>query len=269
MKQALFAILSCVFLTFTAASQKIKVFHERQGSTTILYADNPELYPGSVSFTFELENMRFSESPREVFVVPPQSIKFKIGEITLAGNGSYRFSYKYRLAMGDVNKKYDKNYVYDLPFQKGQTYKLFQGYNGKLSHMGENSLDFTMPEGTEIVAAREGTVVEVVQQHNISCPRQECEKYNNYIMILHPDGTFANYVHIKQNGAKFKPGDKVKKGDVIAYSGGVGWSSGPHLHFICFTGGFDKWQSIETRFRINKGDVEALLQEGGTYTRDY
>lgn len=269
MKQALFAILLSTLLAFTATAQKINVFHERQDQTTTIYASNPELYPGSVSFTFDLTNMNFSESAQRIFVIPPQSIKYKIGELKPASAGSYKFSYNYRLAMGDVTKKHDKNYVYDLPFQKGQGFRLFQGYNGKLSHMNENSLDFSMPEGTEILAAREGTVVEVVQQNNVSCPRQECEKFNNYIMILHPDGTFANYVHIKQNGARFKPGDKVKKGDVIAYSGNVGWSSGPHLHFICFTGGFDKWQSIETRFRINKGDVDAFLQEGGTYTRDY
>ena len=269
MKQALFAILLSTFLIFTAAAQKVNVFHERQGQTTTIYATNPEFYPASVSLTFDLTNMDFSEGSQRVFVVPAQSVKFKIGELKPAGNVSYKFSYNYRTAMGDVTKKYDQGYVYDLPFQKGQGFRLFQGYNGKLSHTGENSLDFTMPEGTEILAAREGTVVEVVQQNNVSCPRQECEKFNNYIMILHPDGTFANYVHIKQNGARFKPGDKVKKGDVIAYSGNVGWSSGPHLHFICFTGGFDKWQSIETRFRINKGDVDALLQEGGTYTRDY
>lgn len=269
MKQVLFIVFFCMALILTAASQKINVFHEKQDQTTTIYASNPELYPGSVSITFDLTNMNFSEGNQKVFVIPAEAVKFKIGELKPARQASYKFSYKYQLAMGDVTKAYDKNYVYDLPFQKDNAFKLFQGYNGNLSHTGENSLDFSMPEGTGIVAAREGKVVEVVQHNTQSCPRQECEKYNNYIMVLHPDGSFANYVHIKHNGARFKPGDQVKKGDVIAYSGNVGWSSGPHLHFICFTGGFDKWQSIETKFRVDKGDNPIFLKEGVTYSKNY
>jgi murein DD-endopeptidase MepM/ murein hydrolase activator NlpD len=269
MKQALLFVFFCTALAFAAASQKINVFHERQDQTTTIYATNSELYPGSVSITFDLTNMNFSEGNQKIFVIPAQAIKYKIGELKPARPASYKFSYKYQLAMGDVTKSPDKNYVYDLPFKKGSSFRMFQGYNGRFSHAGENSLDFTMPEGTEIVAAREGKVVEVVQNNTQSCPRPECEKYNNYIMILHPDGSFANYVHIKYNGARFKPGDEVKKGDVIAYSGNVGYSSGPHLHFICFTGGFDKWQSFETKFRVDKGDNPVILQEGVTYAKNY
>jgi hypothetical protein len=86
---------------------------------------------------------------------------------------------------------------------------------------------------------------------------------------MHADGTFAYYAHIKFNGAKCTLGDSMKKGDIIAYSGNVGWSSAPHLHFTCFLGGFEKWQTIETKFRIDKGDQVAILVEGNNYVRDY
>ncbi len=88
-------------------------------------------------------------------------------------------------------------------------------------------------------------------------------------MIMHADGTFAEYAHIKYNDTNLNVGDSVKKGDVIAYSGNVGWSSGPHLHFVCFLGGFGKRRTLETKFRINKGDKRIILQEGTTYLRDY
>jgi murein DD-endopeptidase MepM/ murein hydrolase activator NlpD len=146
---------------------------------------------------------------------------------------------------------------------------LFQGYNGAFSHKNENSIDFTMPEGTEVLAARDGIVVKVVINNSESCPREDCKKFNNYVTVMHSDGTFASYVHIKYNGTKLNVGDTVKKGDLIAYSGNVGWSSGPHLHFVCFLGGFEKWNTLETKFKINKGDHAIFLTEGDTYLRDY
>lgn len=172
--------------------------------------------------------------------------------------------------MGDVTiKNFDKAYPYDLPFQKGQGYKLFHGYNGSFSHQGENALDFTMPEGTDIVAAREGVVVQVVQHNTESCAREECKKFNNYITVMHSDGTFAQYAHIKYNGAKFSVGDSVKKGDVIASSGNVGYSSGPHLHFVCFKGAFSNFETLETKFRIDTGERSSGLKEGTVYFRNY
>ena len=86
---------------------------------------------------------------------------------------------------------------------------------------------------------------------------------------MHPDGTFASYAHIKKNSVKLNVGDKVKKGDIIAASGNTGWTNGPHLHFSCFIGSFEKPKTLETKFRINNGDKSVFLQEGTTYFRNY
>ena len=61
-----------------------------------------------------------------------------------------------------------------------------------------------MPIGTEILAAREGIVVKVIQNNNQNCPDKSCASYNNYILIYHNNGTFSNYVHLKQNGVLTK-----------------------------------------------------------------
>lgn len=252
-------------------AQNVRIFYESKPGGFTLYAANPEICTVSISLELELSNMNFSEGAKKVFVIPAKNEKFLIGELTSDKPGSkYKFTYKYQSSLGDITKTdYDLSFEYDLPFQKGKSFLVYQGYNGTFSHQNEKSLDFTMPEGTEILAAREGTVVQVIQNNTASCPREECRQYANYVTILHPDGSFATYAHIRLNGSKVKVGDTVKKGDVIAYSGNTGFSSGPHLHFSCFTPGFGKLNTVETKFRIDKGNQAALLQQGVTYTKDY
>ena len=138
--------------------------------------------------------------------------KFKLGEINRSDVfKAYTFSYRYNYTRGNTkSKNYNAAYVYDLPFKKGKEFRLYQGYNGLFSHQNENALDFTMPEGTEIVAAREGVIVKVVQDNTENCGRRECAKFNNYITVYHPDGTFGEYMHIKYKGSVVKPGDVIK-----------------------------------------------------------
>lgn len=263
------AFFSMAISTFQA--QEIKVYHEEKEQGFVFYSDNNEMYPVSISLDFKVINLIFSEVEKTVFVIPPKTKRFKIGELNaLKPTRNTEFSYRYTMTMGDVTmSNYESSYEYDLPFSRGNEFEIFQGYNGKFSHQNENSLDFSMPEGTEILSAREGKVVELIQNNTRSCPREECNKYNNYITIMHADGSFAQYTHIKTNSSRYKIGDDVKKGEVIAYSGNVGWTSGPHLHFVCFLGRFGKWKTLETKFRINKGDQLAILKEGNVYRRDY
>lgn len=142
------------------------------------------------------------------------------------------------LADGDVEgppTEYDTSRLYYLPYEYGVASGVVQGYDGHHSHVGEYSLDFKMPVGSLILAAREGTVVEVVDVHSGNCPQSKnCS--NNLIYINHDsgpdaDGTQGRYLHIETGGACVKVGDKVQQGDVIALSGNVGISLIPHLHF--------------------------------------
>ncbi|CAB9515764.1 DD-endopeptidase MepM [Seminavis robusta] len=105
-----------------------------------------------------------------------------------------------------------------------------QGYNCDISHSGDYAIDFVMDEGTNVLAARDGTVTSVVDSNTGSCPiSQDCR--GNFVKITHTDGSYALYLHLKQGGACVTSGQVVQKGDVIGLSGNVGLSTGPHLHF--------------------------------------
>src|SRR5690606_27082696 len=133
----------------------------------------------------------------------------------------------------------------------------------------EKALDFKMPVGTEISAIRDGIVVEIIQSNKRNCSTEDCKKFNNYILIYHSDGTFAQYMHIKQNGSKVKIGDKIEQGQVIGYSGNVGWSTGPHLHLVVFIPKINGIKTIATKFLINKGKESEYLKEKVKYKRNY
>lgn len=83
------------------------------------------------------------------------------------------------------------------------------------------ALDYGVPVGTEVYAAAEGVVLAANWSNG---------GLGNYVCIQHSGGMRTLYGH--GNGEFYvKPGDVVKKGQLIMLSGNTGNSSGPHLHF--------------------------------------
>ncbi|MGR5061339.1 M23 family metallopeptidase [Photobacterium sp. DNB22_13_2] len=87
-------------------------------------------------------------------------------------------------------------------------------------------LDFAVNTGTPIYAPADG-VVETIRPSN--------EGSGNFLRLQHTFGFSSSYSHLQKFAVK--SGDFVNKGDLIAYSGNSGLSSGPHLHYeIRFVG---------------------------------
>jgi len=265
--------LTCIFIFICSIlkAETFEITYQNNEKQILLFAKNEELYPISVRLDLSMKNLKFSHKEQRIFVIPPRVNHYKVTELEVVNTKlGYKFSFAYQFTMGNVNlKDYEKDYPYELPYASGQSFQVAQGYHGKFSHQNEKAIDFDMPEGTEILAARDGLVVEVVQHNSISCLQEDCKKFNNYIVVMHDDSTFASYAHIKFQGSKVKRGDRITLGQPIAYSGNVGWTSGPHLHFVCFTGGFKDRNSIPTVFKVGQGEVITRLQEGIFYPRAY
>jgi murein DD-endopeptidase MepM/ murein hydrolase activator NlpD len=86
-----------------------------------------------------------------------------------------------------------------------------------------------MSIGTPITASRAGTVLQVEESHidgEIAAVGKD-----NYLVILHDDGTNALYGHLMHDGAAVSVGNVVAQGQVVAFSGNTGNTAGiPHLH---------------------------------------
>ena len=99
-----------------------------------------------------------------------------------------------------------------------------------------HAIDFLVPIGTRIYAAYSGKVVWIKNNSNVT-GRNKKKYWNlgNRIVIKHKNGEYTAYEHLKYKGAIVKVGQKVRKGEIIGYSGNTGWSTiGPHLHFEVF-----------------------------------
>ena len=148
----------------------------------------------------------------------------------------------------------DSSFVYQLPYERGKTFRVLQGYFSAFSHKDRAAIDFNMKKGTRIAAARDGIVVRVKQDGDRGGMGSRFRKYGNNIVIEHADGSRAGYWHIQHNGALVKAGDTVKAGQVIALSGQTGNAAVPHLHFLVWNyDSLHHWQQVPTRFHTSDG----------------
>ncbi|MGD8496801.1 MAG: M23 family metallopeptidase, partial [Gemmatimonadales bacterium] len=118
---------------------------------------------------------------------------------------------------------------YVLPYPPGSAYVVNQGNCSGYGHSGfwKHGYDFIMDIGTDVTAARSGTVGwanDGCNDGNSAC--------TNLITVIHDDGTVALYSHLTRGGVLVSPGQHVAAGDLIGRSGNTGNTGGlPHLHF--------------------------------------
>ncbi len=169
--------------------------------------------------------------------------------------------------IGPVDPDHDDAYSYRLPYADDVSYPVIQGYGAKLSHHGAEqfTLDFGMPVGTPVYAAREGVVVLLEDSHEGGCAREDCGRLANFIVLLHSDGTTGEYFHLERGSAQVRYGEPVRRGQLLALSGNTGFSTAPHLHFGVYRRARDGYtQSLAVRFQTRLGIVSPL-RSGARY----
>ena len=82
-----------------------------------------------------------------------------------------------------------------------------------------NGLDFTAPQGTPIYATGDGQVTAAGMGTGTG----------NHVIINHGYGYETEYMHMVR--IKARPGQRVKRGEIIGWVGNSGASTGPHCHY--------------------------------------
>lgn len=148
--------------------------------------------------------------------------------------GSINYRYSYQAQYGRLNAVHDDAVRYGLPYAAGTAHPVAQGYGSTGTHRGIYAIDWTMPVGTPVHAARSGLVVAVRDSMQGSGVTRYMQGRSNFVFVQHDDGTIAVYGHLQRHSATVAVGDTVRRGHVLARSGNTGYSTGPHLHFEVF-----------------------------------
>jgi murein DD-endopeptidase MepM/ murein hydrolase activator NlpD len=83
-------------------------------------------------------------------------------------------------------------------------------------------IDLLLRRGTPVMATGDG----IVRRAGHS------PAYGHYVDIRHPAaGYMTRYAHLSEFAEGLERGQRVERGDTIAYSGNSGRSTGPHLHY--------------------------------------
>ncbi|MBU1323921.1 MAG: M23 family metallopeptidase [Alphaproteobacteria bacterium] len=127
-------------------------------------------------------------------------------------------------------------------------------------------IDFAAGTGTPIVAPADGVVVEA----------RRWGGYGNWLRIRHSNGLESGYGHLSRYAPGIRAGQRVRQGQVVAYVGSTGASTGPHLHYEIWRNG----QRINpagvktqegtvlsgaelTAFRAEKSRIDRIIVSGG------
>lgn len=222
-----------------ADGNAVTVIYKNGTDHAVLLVQCNKCLEATVDLTIKAENMHAKPSMSQTFDLhgdrPVEIARLQV--IDPRQRWTYAYDFHFRIGNRTPPRAAPPApYVYRLPYEAGKTRSVLQAAHGSFSHFGEDAeaIDFAMPTGTRVVAARDGRVVGVRQDSARGGADDSYKDWSNFVIIQHSDGTCATYEHLRQGGALVKLGDQVKAGDPLGLSGATGHATEPHLHFSVF-----------------------------------
>jgi hypothetical protein len=110
---------------------------------------------------------------------------------------------------------------------------------GRLVHGDPSDVHSYADYGADVMAVADGTVIETLDTLDDQVPGRlpDPKTVNirnvdgNHIVLDLGNGFFAFYAHLQKRSVLVKPGQRVKRAQILAKLGNTGNTSGPHLHF--------------------------------------
>ncbi|MBN1534065.1 MAG: M23 family metallopeptidase [Spirochaetes bacterium] len=226
---------------YCAGDRGVCMIYEQTGSTVDVYLRNKFPFDGIIT-TASLAQSGKNENIQGHAALPQALIcrgaeAVKAASFTIIDPDSrWNLRLTWFWMYGTMEDRDKEKHPYRLPFEKGRRFRVGQTFNDTPTHHGDHaySVDWLMPEGTPVCAARGGVVIRTEDSYSGSGWTEEYKNRGNLVEILHEDGSFAHYAHLKHKGVTVREGDTVEAGETIAYSGNTGYSKSPHLHFALF-----------------------------------
>lgn len=238
----------------TELTLKVSVVNRGSSEKPVLYAVNNLAGPAQVWLDLRRQlNVKLHPSTASEWLLEQKGDTFLTYISPVQQNRPWAYEWLPRYVEGKpINPNKIVSEHVPSPF-KGGPFMISQSFMGTASHSQHLSsnyaVDIQMPEGTPIVAVRDGIVMDLEVDFSRSGWREEVADEANYVRLIHPDGSMTIYAHLQPDSFQVRLGQPVKAGDVLANSGNTGFSSGPHLHFAIQYNGDKKLKSWPFNFR--------------------
>jgi cell division protein FtsL len=119
-------------------------------------------------------------------------------------------------------------------------------------------LDFTADIGTEIYATGDGVIESIESKYS---------GYGQHVIINHGFGYESLYAHMSR--VAVRPGQKVRRGQIIGYVGNTGTSTGPHLHYEVMKNGEKVDPSFYFYSNITPEQYEDMLKRSANAKQSF
>jgi hypothetical protein len=252
-------------------SGRVSITDEYTGTSLVFTANNRFHAPVEVMLDFDsIDGAEYPDPDHNLrWVVPALGEQVILELAVLDPVVVPSVEYRYVYLPGDPEVQPTEGITYRAPFAVGASHAVTQAYPDSVTHLTRDSMyavDFDLPVGTNVVAARDGIVFEIASTNLRGAPRDRGHaELANLVRILHDDGTYAVYAHLNRSTVRVSPGDRVSAGQYIADSGSSGSVLGPHLHFaVQFNKGM-RVESLPVTFR-GAGNARLTPSTGSSVT---
>ena len=205
----------------------------RDGETFTLYAENR--CKAELTLDVELQLSNLEAGPYERTRVLPPTGRLVLATMKLQRpKEPYSCGSKLDAQLGSFKAK-PVDYHYAIPWSAPKMFRVVRAWNEPPDHGGPDAYaaDVAMPVDTEVRAAREGVVAALHADAKDGglAPAFDAPERANWVVVVHADGTWARYWHLRRGGVKVAVGQRVKRGTPLGASGATGRTVVPHLHF--------------------------------------
>jgi len=152
-----------------------------------------------------------------------------------------------RTAKGHWSERYpDVEFIWPVTGRISSIFGLRRFFNEQ-ERNPHSGLDIAAPEGTDIKVTADGTVIE----------SGDFFFSGNMVYVDHGQGLISLYAHLSR--IDVKPGDVLKRGDILGAVGQTGRVTGAHLHFAVIANGI----LVDPLYFLPEQQPTAQLQKTG------
>ena len=189
------------------------------------FSNQEDMVPGKLLLLPSVPGIFLSETPGTSLEQLLFSARTEAGEGVVLAIPREGKTERFRFIPGDDFSPTERIFFLNRGFHFPlQSFRITSSYGPRINpvtgrHGLHGGLDLAAPEGSEVYAARNGTVADIGEDPVLG----------NYLIISHDNNWVSLYGHLSETRTVLR--QEVQSGSLIARVGSTGQSTGPHLHF--------------------------------------